>query len=180
MQKEFLMHRHWAVFVLLCVAANPPKGTEVRLDGLSAVTPGSWKAENARGHLYQFQITQAANAKEAAEVTITRLPNRSATDQIAQIKDLFLLPTTLPKDQAVREWTIQHQQVVIRCLDIQGTYRPKRNSVEASVREVRPDYRLLTAVWTSPQGAYLIRMVGPKQIVSSHVQEFEQWLRSFK
>lgn len=176
------MRRAWAVCCLLLVAADTPKGTEVSLDGMTSIAPGSWKAESVanRGRLYHFHLPRSVGDKEDAELIITRIPPGPAGEQIARLKDLFLLPTNLPKDQAIKEWTIKNGKAVLTCLDIQGTYHPKKNSIDASVREVRPDYRLMAAVWISPEGSYLIRLLGPKRTVSAQASAFESWLRHFK
>lgn len=176
------MRRVLAVCCLILIGGDSPRGTEVTLDGLTAAVPSSWKAEPAatRGRLYQFQIGRVSGDKEDAELVILKLPPSPAVEQIAKLKDLFLLPTSLPKDQAVREWTIKNSKAVLTCLDIQGTYHPKKNSVDAAVREVRPDYRLLAAVWISPEGSYLIRLLGPKRTVSVQAAAFDTWLRNFK
>jgi hypothetical protein len=174
------MRRIWTVGCLLLVAAEPPQGTPVTLDGLTATTPSSWQKEVARGWLYRFRIARSGRDKEDAELTISRIASSPASDQLAKLKELFLLPTNLPRDQALREWTIKNDKAILSCLDIQGTYHPKKTSVDSSVREVRPDYRLLAAVLVSSEGSYLIRLQGPKRTVSAHADEFEQWLRRFK
>ncbi len=167
---------------LILLAGDSPQGTPVSLDGLTAMAPVSWKAEPAftRGRVYQFQIRRQNGDKEDAELVIVKLPNGPAAEQIGKMKELFLLPTSLPKDQAIREWTIKNSRAVLTCLDVQGTYHPKKNSIDSAVREVRPDYRMLVAVWVSPEGRYLIKLLGPKRTVASQVPAFEAWLRSFQ
>lgn len=173
--------------------ADPPKSppatepaaakpTEVTLDGLKSTAPAAWKSEKPANLLraYQFKVPRAVGDKEDGDVYVLTTVHGSPAENISRLKALFVLPTSMPKEKAVREWDIKNSKATLTCLDIQGTYYVKDKPIDAAVKEVRPDYRMIAAVWVSKDASYSIRMVGPKKTVEAHAKEFENWLRNFK
>jgi hypothetical protein len=170
---------------VLVAAAEPPKDAkpvEVVLDGLKSTTPGEWKAEKPSNLLraYQFKVPRAVGDKEDGEVYVLTTVHGTPAENIARLKELFVLPTSLAKEKAVREWDIKNSKATLTCLDIQGTYYVKSKPVDTAAKEVRPDYRMIAAVWMSKDAAFSIRMVGPKKTVEAHAKEFDEWLHNFK
>jgi hypothetical protein len=163
-------------------AAEPPKPTEVTLDGLKSPAPAEWKSEKPPNLLrsYQFKVPHAVADKDDAEVYVLTTVHGTPAENIARLKELFVLPTSLPKEKALREWDIKNSKATLTCVDIQGTYYVKNKPIDTAVKEVRTDYRMIAAVWVSKEASYSIRMVGPKKTVEGHAKEFEQWLRNFK
>ena len=173
--------------VAALVVAQPPKDTpakpvEVTLDGLKSTAPAEWKATKPANLLrsHQFKAPRAAGDKEDAEIYVLTTVHGTPAENIAKLKELFLLPTSLPKEKAVREWDIKNSKATLTCLDIQGTYYVKTKPIDTAVKEVRPDYRMIAAVWVSKDASYSIRLVGPKKTVDAHAKGFETWLRNFK
>jgi hypothetical protein len=168
--------------------AEPPKDSppvapvEVTLDGLKATAPATWKAEKPANLLrpYQFKLPHANGDKEDATLFVLNTVHGTPQENIARWKDLFLLPTSMPKDKAVREFEIKNSKATLTCLDIQGTYHVKDKPIDQAVKEVKPDYRMIAALWVSKDNGYSIRLVGPKKTVEAHAKEFERWLRAFK
>ena len=169
----------------MMAAAQPPqeaKPVEVMLDGLKSTAPAEWKAEKPANLLraYQFKVPRGVSDKEDAEVYVLTTVHGTPAENIARLKELFVPPTNLPKEKAVREWDFKNAKATLTCLDIQGTYYVKNKPIDTAVKEVRPDYRMIAAVWASKDASFSIRMVGPKKTVEAHAKEFEQWLRNFK
>lgn len=164
--------------------APPPvsKGTAVALDGLKSITPATWKPEKPANLLrpYQFRIAHADGDKEDALVFVLNAVQGTPDENIARWKDSFVLATNLPKDQASRQFSFKNDKATLICLDIQGTYLVKHKPIDTAVKESRPEYRMIAALWTSKENGYSIRLIGPKKTVELHAKEFEQWLRDFK
>jgi hypothetical protein len=183
--------RVWTILSLLLISAiataDPPKteaskAVEVTLDGLTSTAPENWLAEKPANLLrsYQFKLPRTNGDKEDGMVFVLTTVHGTPKENIDMLKGLFVLPTSMTKDQAVREWEIKNSKATITCLDIQGTFRVKGKPIDEAVKEMRPDYRMVAAVWVSKEASYSIRMVGPKKTLAGHVKEFEQWLRNFK
>ncbi len=163
-------------------AADKNKPVAVTLDGLTSTAPDGWKQEKPSNLLrsYQFKIPRTNGDKEDGTVFVLTTVHGTSRENIDMIKGWFILPTSMSKSEAVREWDIKNAKATLTCIDIQGTFRVKDRPYEEVAKEVRPDYRMVAAVWVSKDASYSIRMVGPQKTLSGHVKEFEQWLRNFK
>ncbi len=187
--------RVWSIVTLALISgvalADPPqasapkepgKPVAVTLDGLTSVVPASWQSVKPANLLrsHQFKIAKAVGDKEDGTVFVLTTVHGTPQENIAMLKGLFVLPTNMSKSEAVREWEIKNSKATLTCVDIQGTFYVKDKPVDVAVKEVRPDYRMIAAVWVSKDASYSIRMVGPKKTLEFHAKEFEQWLRNFK
>ena len=162
--------------------AQPAKGVEVTLDGLKSITPTNWKPEKPANLLrpYQFRLPRADGDKEDAVVFILNTVQGTPEENLARWKDLFVLATNIPKDQASRQFGFKNSKAALTCLDIQGTYLVKHKPIDVAVQESRPEYRMIAALWVSKDNGYSIRLIGPKRTVELYAKAFEQWLRGFK
>jgi hypothetical protein len=161
---------------------EPPKGTEVVLDGVKAVTPSSWKAEKPANRLrsHQFKLSKALGDKEDAELFILPEVGGKVEDEFDRLRDLFIPPPDMPKSQAAKQSKFTVGKATLHVLDLQGTFRVKHIPIDQAVKEVKPDYRMVAVIWKSDQTSCSIRLVGPKRTVEAHAKEFESWLKSFK
>lgn len=171
------------------VSAEPPKKTdgpgkpvEVTLEGLKSVVPITWKVEKPDNLLraYQFKLPKADGDKEDATLFVLTTVQGTPEENITRLKDLFVLPTSLSKEKAVREWKMKNPKATLTCIDVQGTYYVKNKPIDKAVKEVRPDYRMIGAIWVGKDASYSIRLVGPKNTVERHAKSFEDWLKNFK
>jgi hypothetical protein len=170
-------------------AAQPPKpqpesakGVEVTLDGLKSITPGNWIQEKPANLLrpYQFRLVRADGDSEDAELYILNTVQGSVEDNLTRWKDMFVLPNGMPREKAMRQFYVKNEKTTIACLDIQGTYLVKNKPIDTAVKESRPDYRMIAALWLTKDGGYSIRVIGPKKTVETYAKGYEQWLRNFK
>ena len=161
---------------------EPAKGTVVTLDGLAAVTPPAWKAEKPSNRLrsYQFKLPRADGDKADAELFIMPDMQGSVEQNFARWKELFVPPPDMPKADAAKEAKFQAGTATVHTLDVRGTYHVKHIPIDVAVKEVRPDYRMLGAIWVSKDANISIRLIGPKKTVESHAKAFDSWLKSFK
>jgi hypothetical protein len=159
-----------------------PKGVEVTLDGMKSTTPAAWQAEKPANLLrsYQFRIPHAEGDKYDAEVYILKSFTGSIDDNLARLKDMFVLPPDMPKDKAVVQSNMKLGKATLTMLDIQGTFLLKHLPIDQGAKETRPDYRMVAALWQSPDEALSIRLIGPKKTVDWRAKEFNEWLKNFK
>ena len=160
----------------------PAKSVDVILDGLKSSTPSTWVQEKPANNLrpYQFRLPHANGDKNDAVLFVLDTIRGTPEENIANWKDVFILPANMPKDKSVRRFEIKNAKATLTCLDVQGTYHVKDKPIDQAVKEVRPDYRLIGAVWVSKDARLTIRLIGPKTTVEGHAKAFEQWLRNFK
>jgi hypothetical protein len=180
-----------AIVLSACwVAAQPPKappeppakGVEVVVDGLKSIAPAAWIQEKPANLLrsYQFRVPRADGDTEDAEVFILNTVQGSVEDNLTRWKDMFVLTSGMPKEKAMRQYYIKNDKATLTCLDIQGAYLVKQKPVDTAVKESRPDYRMIAALWMSKDSGYSIRLLGPKKTVELNSKAYEQWLRNFK
>src|SRR5579871_2067644 len=128
--------RFWTILGLILIpgfaaaqqpAAEKVKPAAVTLDGLTSVAPEGWLAEKPSNLLrsYQFKIPRTNNDKEDGAVFVLTTVHGSPRENMDMIKGWFILPTTMSKEQAAREWEFQNAKATITCIDIQGTFRVK-------------------------------------------------------
>ena len=179
-----------AVFALSASAspAQPPTTsppstpTEVTLDGLKSVAPASWKAVKPSNRLrsYQFKLPRVEGDKEDAELFIMPDMQGTAEQNFARWKELFIPPPDMSKADAAKEGKLQLGKAVVSTIDLRGTYHLKHIPIDVAVKEVRPDYRMLAAMWVSPDAKISIRLIGPKKTVEAHAKAYDSWLKNFK
>ena len=161
---------------------QPSKAVEVTLDGLKSITPSNWKAEKPANLLrpYQFRLPHVDGDKDDAAVFVLNTVQGTPEQNVERWKDLFVLATNVPREQALRQFNFKNEKATLTCLDIQGTYLVKHKPIDTAVKGSRPEYRMIAAVWRSKDNGYSIRLIGPKRTVEFYAKAFEQWLRNFK
>ncbi len=163
--------------------SEPAAGKDVILDGMRSTTPPSWKAEKPANRLrsYQFKLPHATGDKEDAELYITPEQPGTLADNLAQWKELFVLPPDKPKADELKEGKLTLGKATLHTLDIQGTYHLKHIPIDQAVKEVKPDWRMLAALWHSKDTKLAaIRLIGPRKTVDAHKAKFDEWLKNFK
>jgi len=176
------MHSFLVAASLLVAAEPTGNAVEVTLDGLKSATPVTWKAQKPDNLLrvYQFTLPKADGDKDDALLYVLNTVQGTPADNITKLKELFILPASMPREQAVREWQIKNAKATLTCVDVRGTYHVKNKPIDKAVKEVRPDYRMIAVVWVGKDASYAIRLVGPKATIERHAKSFEDWLRNFK
>ena len=100
---------------------QPSKAVEVTLDGLKSITPSNWKAEKPANLLrpYQFRLPRVDGDKDDAVIFVLNTVQGTPEQNIERWKDLFVLSTNVPKEQALRQFNFKNEKATLTCLDIQ-------------------------------------------------------------
>jgi hypothetical protein len=173
--------------LLFCVAvsAEEPKGTVVKLDKFASVAPADWKSEKPRNRLrsHQFKLPGIKDAKPA-EVYIFPDLTKTPEENFARYEEML----QLPEGKKVEDFAKRRQfalgekdKVKVFVLDMKGTilYRERPFDPKSKV-ETFADYRMISLIFESPDGNYLIRLWGPEKTVNGHEKAFMDWVKAFK
>ncbi len=167
------------VLAVLLAAAT---GNEVVLDGLKSHAPKAWKEIPASGmRAKQFTVPHATGDPFDAEVVIFFFGKSGGGGVQANIdrwKKMFIAPEGKPAD-AGKVDTVQVGKVRATVLDVHGTYLFKAAPMSPD-SEPRPNHRMISVVFESPNGPYFIRFVGPERTITQGKKDFDGWLRAFK
>jgi hypothetical protein len=104
----------------------------------------------------------------------------SPADNITRLTDLFIPPNNTPPEKVVTKTEIQLSKAKLTILDMHGTYLVKTQPIDKTVKENRPEYRMIAVLWESKDGGYTIRLIGPRKTVERHAAAFTAWLKNFK
>jgi hypothetical protein len=64
---------------------------------------------------------------------------------------------------------------------MEGTWLYKERPFDPkSKQEARPDSRVISVIFNTEDGNYLIRLAGPKATVDKHAKAFFDWIKAFK
>jgi gluconolactonase len=161
------------------------KGTVVTLDGVQSRTPSDWKEEESSNQMrvHQFKVPAAKGDKSDGELVIFFFGARAGTnaENIKRWKEQFVPPEGKTIDDVTKIETLKVGDREVTTVDIHGTYKFKAQPFNPNAKvELRPDYRLLTAIFEGKKGPYFIRFVGPAKTVGQHKKGFEEWLKGFE
>jgi hypothetical protein len=158
-------------------------GTPVTIDGFTSTAPASWKEQPPKPmRMKTFTIPRAGGDQHDAEVVIFFFGPGQGGDAQANItrwKGMFVPPEGKKIDDTSKVETIKVNGVEVTLLDVRGSYKWKP-SMMSPEEEVRPNHRMLSAIFASPGGPYFIRFVGPEKTIEKNKKDFDKWLRGFK
>lgn len=162
---------------------NAGSPTEVVIDGLKALPPADWQSEKPANRLrsHQFRVPKLGDDKEDAELAILPDVRGEVSVNLERWKEMFQPPEgkTLDDISRVEKFAVGPIQVVY--LDVQGTYLHKhRPLAPKSEAKPLPGYRMISVLFTTPENAHLIRLVGPTRTIEGQKKPFDAWLKSFK
>jgi hypothetical protein len=165
--------------------ADDLKGNEVKLDKLSSTTPADWKSEKPNNRLrsYQFRIPGAKDAKTNQDAEVFIFPDLTKTvdENFARYKEMFVPPDGKTVDDIAKTSRLEVGKAKVAILDMEGTWLYKERPFDPkSKQENRPDSRVISVIFTTDDGNYLIRLSGPASTVSQHAKAFFDWIKAFK
>jgi hypothetical protein len=173
-----------ALLAVLPVVAGPAPAAPVTLDGLKSTPPVAWKAVETTSPMRfrQWSVPRADGDANDAEVVIFFFGPGQGGDAAANIdrwKKMFEPPAGKQIDEVSKVETLKIGKVAATVLDVRGTYLYKPAPM-APQSEKRPNHRMLSVVFESPQGPYFIRFVGPEKTIERNKKDFDKWLKAFK
>ena len=180
---EPVMSRRFALACFAaCLVAADEVGTPVKLDKLASAAPKDWVKEKPanRLRLYQFRVP---GAKDVGDAELTVLENQTGTVEanFARWKEEFVPPDGKTADDLAKtdKWTVG--KLTAQVLDIRGTWQFKERPFDPKSKvELKPDARVIAAVFDTGDGTYRVRLAGPGKTVDAHADAFKTWLTSFK
>jgi hypothetical protein len=176
-----------ACALLLLALAAParaaePKATVVKLDQLTSTAPADWKSEKPANRLrsYQFRLPGAKDAKDA-EVFIFPDLTKTVDENFARYKEMFVPPEGMTVEDIAKTAKLMVGKAKVAVLDMEGTWLFKERPFDPqSKQESRPNSRVISVIFTSDDGNYLIRLSGPAATVAQHAKPFFEWIKAFK
>jgi len=162
--------------------AQETKGTAVKLDRLTSMTPADWKSEKPANRLrsHQFRLPGVKDAKDAEIYIFPDLIN-AVSDNFTRYKADFQAPEGMTVDDFAKIAKIEVGKAKIDILDITGTWLYKDRPFDKAAKiEPRPDSRVISVIFHTDDGNYLIRLSGPAPTVTAHAKAFYDWIKAFK
>jgi hypothetical protein len=161
--------------------AGPNTGDVVELGGLKSRVPADWveeRPDDAQDYK-QYRLEPFGNSVDSARLSVRFLRNGndgSAADYVRRWKGMFLPPEgrTMQEAAQVRQMTVNG--VAVTYVDIRGDYR----GIPGDAATPRQNSRLLGAYLDTPNGAYIVRLMGPDDTVRFYREGFENWVKAFK
>jgi hypothetical protein len=158
-------------------------GIPVTIDGYTSTTPASWRELPPKPMRFkQFSVPKAAGDQHDGEVVIFFFGPGQGGDAQANFtrwKGMFVPPEGKKIDDVSKIETIKVNGVEATILDVRGSYKWKPSMMSPD-EELRPNHRMLSVIFASPQGPYFIRFVGPEKTIEKNKKDFDRWLRGFK
>jgi len=153
----------------------------VELGTLKSQVPADWagvKPDDPSSHR-QYRLEPVGDDKEAARLTIDFLGKGSGDSAEARVrrwKAMFLPPEGKDMDSVAKVRRLKAGGATVTYLDVRGDYK----GIPGNPATPRENFRLLGVYFDTPEGPYLIRLLGPAGTVEFYRTEFEDWLTAFK
>lgn len=169
-------------FFLLTSARAEEKGTAVKVNNLTAVTPADWKKEKPANLLrsYQFKLPGEKDLADA-EVAVFPESHPSADKNFPKWKAQFVPPEGKTVDDISKTGKWDVPSATVSYLDITGTWKFKERPQDPSSKEMLlDDYRVVWVIVAGKDEATHIRLSGPAPSVAKQYKAFETWVKSLK
>jgi hypothetical protein len=173
-----------AGWTLLVARAAEPK--VVTLSGLKSEAPKEWIEEKptSRFRVEQFRLPAVDDDKNQADLSITYFGERGAgsnEENVKRWKGQFVPPEGKTIDDVTKVEKLKVAGIDVLYVDIQGTYKFKERPFDPNAETaLRPNYRMINAIFETKGGPHYIRLVGPTNTVGHYKKGFDEWLKAFK
>jgi hypothetical protein len=169
-------------------AAKTKKGTRVTIDGLTSVAPAEWKEEEVsetarKFRVNQFRLPRVKGDKYDGEVVIFSFAGGggSVKANVARWQAMFNPPKGKKIDDVTEIDKTKAGKVPVTFVDIQGSYKYSSRPFDPNAKkELRPDYRMVNAIFEGKESTYFFRLLGPEKTVKHYKKGFETFVKSFK
>jgi hypothetical protein len=168
----------------LVSAAEEKKGTGVKIDGLTSVTPADWKEEKPSGKFKkmrykQFRLPRVEGDKQDALMVINYFGKNSGgsvTENLKRWKGLFVIPRGKKPSDVFDVDELKVGKVKVTTVEGHGTYKSPPFEGGKKI----PNYRMIKVYFASPNGPYFFTLIGPDKTVAKHRKGFLNWIKGFK
>ena len=172
----------YSLLIASCAVAED-KPTPVKLSGLAATAPASWKSEKPANRLRSFQFKLASGDKDYADAEVAIFPESSPdnTKNFERWKATFVPPDGMTIEDAAKVGTMEIGRAKVATLEVSGTWKYKERPQDPKSKEMLlADYRAVWVVIEAPDETTHVRLSGPGVIVEKHKKDFEAFLKSLK
>lgn len=192
------MRYAWWILLLGCAAvlAGPAlssakaDGVVIQFGDLKSKTPAGWKEEDIPeaaqrlGRIHQFKLPKKGEDKDDAELLIFHFGSGSGGDAKANIerwKGMFNPPEGKKIDDVAKTTEMKVGDVPVTYFEVEGTYKFKKAPFDPKAEvTLKPNYKMINAIFDCPKGPYFVRMVGPAKTIDENKKGFDEWLKAFK
>jgi hypothetical protein len=151
-------------------------GKPVDLDGSKSATAKDWKEEKAeKPELYRFSWPKSVKSEPADGVmTIVPAPDAKGDEVLEALKKEFepSKGTEFAEDDIPKAKTAKAGNVEVTLYEVNGTYKKGASPM--------PKYRGYAALLEIKGKKYLVKAVGPGNIMRKNGSDFKAWLAAFK
>jgi hypothetical protein len=180
-----------AAVVLLGCAAGLQAAETIELDGLKSKAPDGWKFVEPRNppgfqaRVYQAQLPKAGGDSEAPELIVYYFGKGAgggAEDNIKRQYAKFEFPEGKTGEDVGKIEKFKVGDVPVTQLDVTGTWLVKFPpfAPNAKITGKKDNFRLLYAVFESPNGPYFIQVSGPGKSIEALKKDYDGWIKGFK
>ncbi len=158
----------------------------VRADSITFYASASWIPEETShpSRKLEFRIPSGQPDMEDARLVVWNFPTvRDAGDgrviqrNINQWMGQFVQDDGTPTDVLARRAEYRINGMPVHTLDVAGRLVSDSSS-GPGVRVDHPTYRMKGAYVVSPQGDYLVKFIGPAEVVERHGEAFDTFLKT--
>ena len=163
--------------------APPPKGTTLKLTGLTMTVPEGWVEEKVEptpmGPKAIYRIPKLDAAGEDGMVRITHYPNMKGKDKDDMNIDRWLGQVSKPDGQPLTRsdakiTTTEVGPVRLTVVDLSG-------SAKMTMRDTaKPNQRMIAAIVDHPQGPHFVVSAGPAASMEKWAAQIDAFLKSAK
>jgi hypothetical protein len=161
------------------LAAEPSEAagtssSDVRVEPLAFTAPATWKRTKPRSSLVQVEFALPHTDKDNADGRLTlSIVNGTVKDNIDRWKGQFVGTIDKPKQE---EREIHGVNVTL--VDFAGTFGDQAGMMGPVVN--RPDYRMIAAIIPISDQLYIVKAVGPRQTMATHVDAINSFVESVR
>jgi hypothetical protein len=168
-----------SILSLLLLGADP---ATITIGKLSAPTPAGWVAQKVPNRLrsYQFQLPSADAAFAPGEVIVLPESNPDPAKSFPRWRASFVIPETIKPEEFGTVQKFAAGPATVHLLELTGTWNYQDRPVKPTVKEQRPDWRVLWAIIVQDDEATHVRLAGPRVVVEKWQPDFMNWLKSLK
>lgn len=145
---------------------------------LDMAPPATWQSKPARPMTVAvYTLPRPEGGREDAELTISHYPGMKNIPLQMQV-DRWAGQLG-QKGDAVAQTKLENASHPTTLVDISGSFQGG-GMMGGPAAPAKPDYRMVVAVLETEQGPWFFRLVGPKETVAAHEQDFLKFARDAK
>ncbi|NOZ74522.1 MAG: hypothetical protein GXO90_03990 [FCB group bacterium] len=148
---------------------------------LNADIPDSWTQEKPSSamRLTQFDLPALAGDRENAQLIVFNQIGGSIDQNLNRWYGQFKQPDGSSSASKARRETFTANGLPVTMVSLKGTFSASSMGMGGAPTD-KPDYGLLGAIVSSPEGPYYFKLVGPAATIDGYRAAFESFLKSMR